>query len=636
MRTFIIPTNPNLAFSGSICAMLALFPAAAHAEEAGPAADDIVVTATRFEERLSDSGKSIAVINVTQIEQRQTVSVADLLRTTPGVTLVRNGGPGTFTSIFIRGAQSEQTVALIDGVKINDPSSPAGGFNFADLLTDTIERIEILRGPQSVLWGSQAIGGVVNLITRQPTEELRLRATGAYGSHSEGHLTGSVTGTSGPVKYSLNAGYLTTDGISVFDRRLGGIERDGFRLFGANARAEVALSEAVSLDLRSFYTRSKVDLDGFAPPTFAFGDTLEYSRQEQIVGYAGINGELFGGALRNRLAVNYALVDRDSYDPTQTPSRTLRGRGRNVRYEYQGIADLASWAKATFGAEHQKEYYRTFDTFSGRQTERANTDSVYADVHFKPVDGLNFGAGIRHDDHSGFGNATTLSADASYSPNGGATRVKLAYGEGFKAPSLYQLFGDFGDPTLSPEKAKGFDVGIVQTLLGGRVELGATWFTRKVRDQIDFDLGTFTYKNLASVRARGFEIEATLRPLDELTIDANYTRTRSTNRERTDPNFGNDLARRPRDSFNVSADYAWGFGLDTGVTVSHVSGSFEDAGNVRRLGAYTLVDLRAAYRVSENVMLFGRVENLFDERYQTAFQFGQERRTFHGGVRLTY
>ncbi|RYG28074.1 MAG: TonB-dependent receptor, partial [Burkholderiales bacterium] len=157
MRTFIFPTiptfGPNSVLSRGLLAALTLFPAAAHAEEAGSPGDDIIVTATRSDQRLSDSGKSIAVIDVTQIQQRQTVSVADLLRTTPGVTLVRNGGPGTFTSIFIRGAQSEQTVALIDGVKINDPSSPAGGFNFADLLTDTIERIEILRGPQSVLWG---------------------------------------------------------------------------------------------------------------------------------------------------------------------------------------------------------------------------------------------------------------------------------------------------------------------------------------------------------------------------------------------------------------------------------------------------------------------------------------------------
>ena len=623
-------------FNITLIAVLALLPAAAHGEDIGSDEDQIVVTASRYEKKLSEIGQSIAVIDRQLIEQRQTTSVADLIRTTPGVTLARNGGPGGFTSIFIRGAQSEQTVALIDGVKLNDPSSPAGGFNFSDLLTDSIDRIEILRGPQSVLWGSQAIGGVVNLITRQPTGALSVRATGEYGSHDEGHLTGNVSGTAGPLAFSAGAGYLTTDGISVFDRALGATERDGYRLFGANTKAVVTLNDSVSVDLRGFYTRSKVDLDGFAPPTFAFGDTREYQRQEQIVGYAGLNAALLDGRLKNRLAVSYALVDRDSYDPTQTPSRTLRGRGRNVRYEYQGIVDVTDWAPATFGAEHQKEYYRTFDTFSGLQRRRANTDSIYGDLHLKPVEGLSLGAGIRYDDHSGFGSATTKSADVSWSPNHGNTRIRASYGEGFKAPSLYQLYGDFGDPTLVPEKARGWDAGITQRLLDGAIELSATYFARKVRNQIDFDLSSFTYGNLARVRARGVELELRLRPADGFTVEANYTYTKSVNRQRGDGNFGNDLARRPRHGINVSADYRWPFGLETGATVTHVSHSFDDAGNLSRLEGYVLVDLRASWPVTPDVELFGRIENLFDERYQTAFRYGQERRTASAGVRLSY
>jgi vitamin B12 transporter len=625
MRTF--KTTDIFPLGGLFCA-LALIPAAAHADDGESDGGAIVVTATRIAQPLSDSGKSISVIDITQIEQRQTATVADLLRTTPGVTLVRNGGPGSFTSIFIRGAQSEQTVALIDGVKLNDPSSPAGGFNFADLLTDGIERIEILRGPQSVLWGSQAIGGVVNLVTRPPTERLTARATGEYGSHDSRHLTGHLADTLGPVAFSADAGYLATDGISAFDRAFGGREDDGYRLFGANAKAVVTLSEAVSLDLRGFYTKSRVDLDGTPPPTFAFTDTADVQHQKQFVGYAGLNAATFGGRLRHRLAVDYTLVDRDS-------SGTL-GRGRNVRYEYQGVAELAAWAKATFGAEHQRESYRTFDGFSGVQKRHADIDSTYADLHLGPLDGLNLGGGVRYDDHSGFGHATTLSADASYTPNQGRTRLKASYGEGFKAPSLYQLYGDVGDPTLVPETAKGFDVGVVQKLFDDRIELGATWFTRRVRNLIDFDLTSFTYGNLAAVRARGFELEARLRPVEGLGIEANYTYAKSTNRQRGDTNFGRDLARRPRRSFNLSADYRWPTGFSTGITVSHVSHSFDDAGNAVRLGGYTLVDLRAAWPVTDRIELFGRVENLFDERYETAFRYGQLGRAGYAGVRFAY
>ncbi|RYD82235.1 MAG: TonB-dependent receptor, partial [Sphingomonadales bacterium] len=164
----------------------------------------------------------------------------------------------------------------------------------------------------------------------------------------------------------------------------------------------------------------------------------------------------------------------------------------------------------------------------------------------------------------------------------------------------------------------------------------ATYFERKVSNQIDFDLGTFTYGNLAKVRAEGVELELKLRPAEGFTVDANYTYTKSTNRQRGDANFGNDLARRPRNSVNVAADYAWAFGLRTGATITHVSNSFDDAGNNRRLQGYVLVDLRAAYPVSDNIELFGRIENLFDERYETAFQYSQERRTASVGVRLNY
>ena len=618
-------------FNTTLIAALALLPAAAYAEDTATDDDQIVVTASRYEKKLADVGQSITMIDRQLIEQRQTTSVADLLRTTPGVTLVRNGGPGGFTSIFIRGAQSEQTVALIDGVKINDPSSPAGGFNFADLLTDSIDRIEILRGPQSVLWGSQAIGGVVNLITRQPTEALGFRATGEYGSHDEGHLTGTVSGTTGPVAFSASAGYLTTDGVSAFD---GGAERDGYDVFGANAKAVVTLTDAVSLDLRGLYTKSKVELD----LAFPFNDSGDYQRQEQIVGYAGLNAALFDGRLKNRLAASYTLVDRDSYDPAQTPSRTLRGRGRNVRFEYQGIAEVTDRALATFGAEHQKESYRTFDTFSGTDRKTANIDSIYADLHLKPAAGLSLGAGIRYDDHNGFGSATTKSADLSYSPNQGNSRIRASYGEGFKAPSLYQLQGPFGDPSLVPEKAKGWDAGITQRLLDGAIELTATYFSRKVREQIDFDLGTFTYLNVARVRARGVELSLKMQPADGLAIDANYTYTKSVNHEPTDPNFGKDLPRRPRQSLNVSADYDWAFGLKTGATITHVTHSFNNASNSsnRRIEGYVLVDVRASFPVSGHIELFGRIDNLFGERYQTAFQFGQERRTVHAGVRLSY
>ena len=631
-------------FTKCLIPALALLPAVlstpAWADDADAGDDMIVVTAGRTEQKLSEVGKSISVIGIDMIEQRQTASLAELLRTLPGVTIQRNGGLGTLTSIFIRGAQADQTVALIDGVKLNDPSAPAGGFNFADLLTDNLERIEILRGPQSVLWGSQAIGGVINIITRAPTDSFALRASGEYGSFQTGRLSGAVSGKVGPTAISAGAGYLTTDGVSA---AASGAEKDGDRLFGAYFKTTTELAEAVSLDLRGFYTKSKADLDGFSlfPPYLA-SDDLEYQHQQQIVGYAGLNAGLFDGKLQNRLAASLTRIDRDSYNPASTPVKTFDSRGRNLRFEYQGIADLGL-VRATFGAEHQEEKLRTADAFfvppGGSPTltrKKANIDSLYFDAHAEPLEGLNVGAGIRYDNHNQFGGATTLSADFAYTPNAGATVIRASYGEGFKAPTLYQLYGDFGFDKLRPEEAKGWDAGITQKLIGDAVELRATWFQRKSSDQIDFDLSTFTYFNIARARARGAEVELRIAPTKDLLFTANYTYSKSVNRNPADPNFGKQLARRPRQTVNVTGDYSWAFGLSTGATITHVSRSFDDAGHFTRLGDYVLVDLRAAMPVTEAVELFGRVENLFDERYQTAAGFGQPGRAAYAGIKLRY
>jgi vitamin B12 transporter len=619
-------------------AMIAL--AAGAAAQAEEDSDTIVVTAARSEQPIAEVGQSITVIDLQTIAQRQTLSLPDLLRTTPGITVIRNGGVGSQTSIAIRGASSDQTVALIDGVKLNDPASTGGGYDFADLLTDNVERIEILRGPQSVLWGSQAIGGVVNIISRTPTDTLSASLRGEYGYRDTGHVTGNASGKMGPVSASVGATWLRTDGISTFDEHLGGTERDGYHVFATNAKLGVAIADGVSLDLRGFYSKSRADLDGFPPPAFSFADTGEYNRTEQFVGYAGLNAALFDGRLKNRIAFAYTNVDRDSFDPASVPASTFTGRGRNRRFEYQGVAEIADAIHATFGAEHEESRYRTTSIFSfpaGLVSHaKVNIDSVYGQVTVTPITGLSAGAGLRYDDHSQFGDATTLSANAVYSPNAGATTLRASYGEGFKAPSLYQLYGDFGTPTLTPEKAKGWDAGIAQKLLEGAVELSATWFERRTRNQIDFDLSSFIYANIARARARGVELAVRMTPAEHFTVTANYTYSDAENRARADPNFGKPLTRRPKNSVSASADYAWDFGLSAGATITGVSNSFDDAGNSQRLEGYTLVDLRAAFAVMEKVEIFGRIENLFGERYETAFQYGSPGRAAYVGARVRY
>jgi len=606
-------------------------------------ADQIVVTATRSEQPLSQVGASVTVIDAEKIKTRQSVAVVDLLRTVPGVTFSRNGGIGTTTSVNIRGAESDQTVALIDGVKINDPSTPGGGFNFGNMLTDNIARIEVVRGSQSVLWGSQAIGGVINMITAEPGERIAANASAEYGWRDSGKLVGNISGKSGPVAASVGGGYYRTDGISTFSEARGGKERDGYRHYGANAKVKVTLSDAISVDLRGWYSDGKTGIDGFPPPTFTFGDTDETARTKEFIGYAGLNVALFDGRLHNRLA--YALTDtrRQNLDFTSgAPFETFNAKGRNERFEYQGVFDIVEGWKAIFGAETEKASFRSSSYGGPFATASARIDSVYGQLNAIPVTGLSLAVGLRRDDHDSFGGKTTFAANGVYSPNGGNTSLRASYGEGFKTPSLYQLFSEYGNSRLKPESSHGWDVGIAQKLLDGRIEAGATWFQRDTGNQIIFincpaltgicagrPFGT--YDNVTRGRAEGIELSLNLRPTDALTVETNYSWVKAQNRM-----TGLDLPRRPRHSLNSAIDYQWAFGLKTGATITHVGSSFDNIANTRKLAGYVLVDLRASYPVTKGIEIYGRIENLFDEHYETTYRYGSPGRAAFAGVRLTY
>lgn len=600
---------------------------------------DIVVTANRSERPADEVAQSVTVIAADEIRRRQSQTVVDLLRTVPGVTFTRNGGPGTSTSVNIRGADSDQNVVLIDGVKLNDPSGTGGGFNFGNLLVGNIERIEVVRGSQSVIWGSQAIGGVVNLLTAAPTDDLRVNARVEGGWRDTYQAFGNVSGRFGPVAASAGGGYYRTDGFSTFNEARGGRERDGYENVGANARALVDVADGVSIDLRGFYSRGETDIDGFISSAQPLGDTPEVGRTEEFVGYGGLNAALLDGRFRNRFAFAYTRTDRRNTNPALTSPVTFDAEGENERFEYQGILDLDP-VDATFGAETERSRYVSASFGGAPLGADVRINSVYGEASVKPFAGLIVTSGVRYDDHDTFGDATTFAASGVYSPNGGASRIRAAYGEGFKAPSLFQLYSNFGNTALEPERSESWEVGVGQRF-GEQVELSATYFHRDTANQIDFiscmrnpiaicvGRPSGTYDNNRLTRAKGVELSATLRPIDRFTVVGQYSFIDAENRL-TD----RQLARRPRQTVSMVADYSFPFGLQAGATVAHVGDSFDNAANTTRLDGYVLADIRAAFPIGDHIELFGRVENLFDEEYETIFRYGVAGRAAYAGVRL--
>ena len=387
---------------------------------AEPVRDDIVVTATRSDQSAAEVGQAITVLTRDLILERQTVVVSDLLAQTPGVSVTRNGGVGGFTGVRIRGAEAEQTLVLIDGVRINDPASPGGGFNFANLLADNVERIEVLRGPNSVPWGSQAIGGVVNVITARPSFVPSLSARAEGGSFDSAQLVANAAGTLGRVAASLGGGYFRTDGISS---AAVGSERDGYERYGANGRVEVTLPYNLVLDLRGYYSRGRVELDGFPAPAFSFADTEEYQKTRELIGYAGLRGTFLDGRFLNRAAFTITDVDRDNFDPAFGDDPSFVARGRVERFEYQGDLTAADGVRLVFGAETERSRFG-----DGFATYRTGIESVFGQAILQPVERLTLTAGVRHDDHRDFGGNTTRGAKGAPSTAASARKPRSNFG----------------------------------------------------------------------------------------------------------------------------------------------------------------------------------------------------------------
>ncbi|UYY59208.1 TonB-dependent receptor plug domain-containing protein [Sphingomonas sp. S2-65] len=620
------------------------------AAAAAPEGDTVIVTATRSETPIDRVPASVTVLDKAAVDRNQDLGVAELLLRTPGVTLSRNGGYGTNTSLRIRGAESDQTVVVIDGVKLNDPSSAGGGYNFANLLVGDAARIEVLRGPQSILWGSQAIGGVVNIVTPLATRELEGSFDVEAGSRETVSGRAALGGRTGPLAWRVGAQTFSTQGISALAPAFGGRDLDGYSNQSVQGRAVLDIAGGVSADVRGYYSHGRTELDSTS------ADTRDYSLNREFVGYAGLNVDLFDARLRNRFAYGYTDTDRDNYNPARARAQNFDSAGRNERLEYQGSVAITKGWNGTFGVENERSRFRSVSppaSLAARVPDpargRAEITGVYAQLNATPFDGLTLTGGVRNDDHSRFGSQTLFAGGAVWAlPTG--TILRANYAEGFKAPTLYQLFSEYGNQALNPEEAKGWEAGAEQRVLGGALAFGATYFERRTTNQIIFNSCTATstlplcfqpgsttrrsgyYQNVARAFARGVEAVARAQIGTRLALDGNYSWVESEDRSpgATD---GLWLPRRPRHAANASATYTPAQGYALGVAARWSGRSFDNAANTTELDGYTLVDLRAELPVTEQVKLFARVENLFDEEYQTTYRYGTLGRSVYAGFR---
>ncbi len=579
----------------------------AHAE------DEIIVSALRAPTPLSETGSSVSVITAEDIIERQYVFAADALRDAAGVAIAQNGGAGGVSSARIRGASSGQTLIVIDGVVANDPSAPQGGFNFANLDASTVERIEVLRGPQSLLYGADAIGGVIAITTRRGGTEGFLEG-GSFGTARAGLAAGFENkGAYG--RLSLSG--VTTDGVS---RAASGTEKDGYRSGTAVLSAGAGFSENWRGEIALRTTHSRAEIDGFPPPAYTLGDTAEVERTEDYLASGRLLQSFanFNGAL----TVAYNAIDRRN---TDNGVETYSAKGDRVTVDYLADIALSENIRLLAGAEAE----RTSAEVSGVD-ESAKAGALFAALEVEPVEAVTLSVGGRRDEFSNFEGATTARASAVWRVDE-TWRLRASWGEGFRAPSLFELnydqFGTVPNPDLRPEKANGFDVGVEKLFGPDRGQrVAVTLFRTRVEDQIDFDLGGNGYFNIDETRSRGVEVEGSFALSPRLSADLTYTFT-----DAIDLATDTQLLRQPKHKGTAIVTYKPVDKLSLSASVI-VNGRENDSPAPN--DGFVRLDLRGAYQITDALEIYGRMENATDTEYQDVSGYGEPGLAAYGGVRV--
>ncbi|MEY2501003.1 MAG: vitamin transporter [Verrucomicrobiota bacterium] len=604
--------------------------AASFALQAEAESQEIVVSATRIETLEEDSPATVDVLRSDDFEIKQTHRVADALREVPGVSVVQSGPPGSLTSVFTRGLRSEHTQVLLDGIPVNQGLQ--GAFNFGDLTTDNIDRIEIVRGPQSTIYGPRALAGVIQIFTKrgsgEPTGEFSLE--GGSNSTMRGALSSS--GSANQFDYSVGLSGLTTDNERPNNQ---------YRLWSGIANLGWSPNEQLRLSTLVTYSLADLGLpntifdprprDNFLTERWLVAPHLDFKPLEWWT---------------HRLIFSYD-EERQVNDPNDDgfvgPTRALFTR---ATVDYQNDLKPASWLTLTSGLFYNhvdagqerpfvSQIFGPQATFISDETEET---SVFFQASVTPFKGLNLVAGGRYDHFNQFGDIWTYRFAGSYLIAKTDTHLHASVATGFSPPSAQdKIFGN--NFALEPEENLGWDVGIEQRFCEGRVMFGLTYFHNDLSNVIGFN-GLFETLNLGAALTQGIEAEVRVTPIKDLTLLATYTYLDARNTSAADITQlpGARLPRRPRNEVYLSASYLWAKKLRTTIEAKFVNAREElnFGGPNFDIEDYAFVNLAAEYEINKCVSIFARINNLTDEQYSEVFGFPALGRTAYAGVKVRF
>ena len=576
--------------------------------------DEAIVTVARLPTATPEA-PGVRVVGREEIELRQADTAADVLATIPGVSLYGEGAYGGLTSVRIRGASADKTLVLVDGVPMNDPSSPSGAYDFSALDLAEIDRVEVLSGPQSSLWGSQAIGGVVSFTTREADG---VRASAEVGSFATVRGRVAVGRSREDWAASAFVSGFRTDGISKAD---GFAEEDGFEAWTVGLGGRRRIAPGLEVDGRLRFTDTAADLDGFPPPLFLLADTGDRTESESWSGFgrARVDGPW---GVAHSFSVSGWTLDRASFG-------SFPGRFTADRQVWRWTA-ARDREDERFGFVAGVEHEAVRGDASFADAELATT-SAFGVLRFSPSGRVTATLGLRHDDPDRFEGETTLRA-AVMADVGGGFRIGASYGQGFKTPTISQILCDFcfaPAVPLTPETADGWDATVGWRSGDGRFDLSVTAFRLEVEDQIAYVGGR--YENISRTSAEGVEVDLSGELGGGFGFRAGYAHV-----DAVDESTGLPLLRQPEHS--GSASLFWrGERLEGALTVRAESEQLDVVGfGTGERDGFVVVDLAGAWDFTERVQLTGRIENLFDADYQESFGYGEPGVAAFVGVRLRY
>lgn len=608
---------------------------------------EVVVTATRTPTPVQQVANSITVIDKKDIQQQQLDDLPDALATAPGLNVVRSGGPGEVTSVFVRGTNSNHVLVLIDGIDVSDPSIPSG-FDFGQTLLGDVSRIEVLRGPGSSLYGSQAIGGVINIITTAPggpTEGTASLEGGSFGTFNQRF---GANGEVSDVGYAVDLEHFRSDDTPVTptdllppgQKAIG----DAYDNLTASGRFTTAVSNDLRLNLTVRYTRAILRFTGDNENLFPSVPNAQQSTQDrgELFTRAEAVQSLFDGRMTSTLAVDYTQYRTHEQDPDTGfgPPPPEIFDGTRVGADWQGTVTLSSRDSLVLGAGDKDDRLQNAGV-----SAHDNDGWGFAELQSTPLPGLALAGSVRFDDYEREGGAATWHLGATYTVAATGTKLNATAGTAFAAPTLSDLFVSFpafdffANPNLKPERSFGYDVGVEQPFANDRYRAGITWYHNDIRDLIDsvFDPVTFisTLGNVDRAVTYGVESFATAKLTDRIDLRADYSWTIA-----KDVETGLELVRRPKNKASGTATWRATDRLTLSATALYV-GSWVDANrsfSIARLNApsFATFHLAAEYRTTENTVIYGRVENLFDRRYQDPVGFLQPGLGVFAGVRLKF